>query len=125
MLGRAPSRPKHMTILDTAILDDLRELDRDGQGGFLRQIIGVFEEQADEIIAELKAAAANQDETQLANLAHKLKGSARTVGAVELGNHCERLEHEARRSGITDLSARLDEIFASVTRARASLREQI
>jgi HPt (histidine-containing phosphotransfer) domain-containing protein len=114
-----------MAILDTAILDDLRELDRDGQSGFLRQIIAVFEEQADEIIADLKAAAEARDETQLANLAHKLKGSARTVGAVELGNHCERLEHEARQGAIADLPTRLDEIIASVTRARASLREQI
>ena len=114
-----------MAILDTAILDDLRELDRDGQSGFLRQIIAVFEEQADEIIADLGTAAANDDETQLANLAHKLKGSARTVGAIELGNHCERLEHEARRGDLAQLATRLEEIAASVTRARASLREQL
>lgn len=114
-----------MTILDQTILDDLRELDRGGGGGFLRQIIGVFEEQAVEIVDDLKKAAAAEDETQLANLAHKLKGSARTVGAVELGDHCERLEHDARKGGVDELQRRLDEVFASVTRARASLREQI
>ena len=114
-----------MTILDNSVLDDLRELDRDGSSGFLRQIIGVFEEQADEILADLKAAAARRDDTQLANLAHKLKGSARTVGAVELGNHCERLEHDARRGPVPDVDSRLDEVHAACTRARASLREQI
>ena len=114
-----------MTILDQSILDDLRELDRLGDGKFLRQIIGVFEEQAVEIIDQLKSAVAETDDERLASLAHKLKGSARTVGAVELGDHCERLEREARAGDVSELDKRLDEVLGAVTRAKAGLRDQL
>jgi HPt (histidine-containing phosphotransfer) domain-containing protein len=114
-----------MTILDQSILDDLRELDRMGDGKFLRQIIGVFEEQAVEIVRQLEQAASQLDMSTLAALAHKLKGSARTVGAVELGDHCERLEHEARAGQVPELPALMSELVASVGRAKAILREQI
>ena len=114
-----------MSILDHAILDDLRELDRAGEGSFLRQIIGVFEEQAVEIVDQLKAAASEVDEDQLAALAHKLKGSARTVGAVELGDHCERLEREARAGDVVELDKRMDEVLAAILRAKAGLRAQL
>jgi two-component system sensor histidine kinase/response regulator len=112
-------------ILDQAILDDLRALDRAGEGSFLRQIIGVFEQQASEIVEQLTAAASSGDTAQLAALAHKLKGSARTVGAVELGDQCERLERETRGGELQELNRQLEDLTTAVTRARNSLLEQI
>lgn len=114
-----------MSILDQSILDDLRELDRGGEGGFLAQIIGVFERQAGNIADDMRAAVTTIDEQKLAALAHKLKGSARTVGAAELGDFCERLERDARAGDIASLPLRLDEVLAAMKRAIDALAQQV
>ena len=114
-----------MAILDMSIIEDLRGLDRSGEGEFLRQIIGVFEEQAIQIVADLKQASIDGDFDRVCSLAHKLKGSARTVGAAELGDHCERLERESRAGPVATLEPLLDAIFGAMTRARASLHQQL
>ncbi len=114
-----------MAILDDSVLNDLRELDPDGSGGFLKQIVGVFEEQTVEILEALRAAATANDLVTLGNLAHKLKGSSRTVGAAELGNLCESLERDARQGEMPDASERLDGLVEACSRARTALNEQI
>ena len=114
-----------MNTLDQSILDDLRELDRAGEGGFLAQIIGVFERQAEDIADDMKAAVAIIDERKLAALAHKLKGSARTVGAAELGDLCESLERDARAGDVADLAQRLNELLAAMKRAIDALAQQV
>ena len=114
-----------MSILDQSILDDLRELDRGGDGGFLAQIIGVFERQAGGIGSDMKAAVSACDRTKLAALAHKLKGSARTVGCAELGDFCERLERDTRAGDIANLPTRLDEVLSAMERAIDALSQQV
>lgn len=97
-------------ILDEAIIRELEELDAGGGGGFLAQIIGVFEEQAVDLLQQLEAAVNHELMPEICALSHKLKGSARTVGGARLGIHCERLEHAARSREVIDGPSQMSRI---------------
>ncbi len=111
-------------LLDETILSELDSLDG-GSGAFLRQIVGVFVGQADELVADLQNAVDASDAGRVGDLAHKLKGSARTVGAARLGRHCEGLEAAARGGDLSDAPARLEGITRAYAEVRGALEARV
>jgi len=97
-------------VLDEGIILELEQLDAGGSGGFLAQIIGVFEEQAVELLQQLEDSVRDEQVAQISALSHKLKGSARTVGGLRLGIHCEHLEQAARSQEIVDGATQISRI---------------
>ncbi len=81
--------PSGETLLDRSALARLVGPDSAMANELLASFVPALREQA----AELLAAMAAGDRSQLAGLAHKLKSSAQSVGAVALGSACSRLEH--------------------------------
>lgn len=99
-------------LLDSAVLDRLREMTAGSDPGFLQQVIGMFTIQAREIYRDLEKARDAGDPTTIARLAHKLKGSALNIGAKRISETCRELEIRAKVSfdaAIPDLVTRLGE----------------
>lgn len=107
-----------MSVIDRAALDRLGELiggDRDA----LAELVRTFQEEGDEIVAELDGALGTRDATVLRRGAHSLKSSAQDFGASELARRAAALEWRAT-NGWPDEAA--DEV-AGVRSAFASARD--
>lgn len=78
------------SALDGEVLD-LAHLSRYtlGDEGLQREILDLFRAQIDSSLANLREAAASNDEKSWRMAAHTLKGSARAVGAFRLGSAAE------------------------------------
>lgn len=82
-----------------------------GDRRLLRELVGVFVEEAPGRLAELKRGAAARDATTVERVAHSLKGSAGLLGAASLLAACAELEERAvakRVDGVADLVARVE-----------------
>jgi two-component system sensor histidine kinase RpfC len=112
-----------LPVLDPVLLDRLRQLDE--QDGFVSQIINDFIVDAEQLIAELGAAAGALDVATFRDRAHALRSSAAHIGARALFELClgwrgiGAAELAAQGSGHT---ARLKTEFE---RLRAALRAEL
>lgn len=77
------------------VLDQLRRELGDDDGTMIAEIIALYLAQARKLIGQLTAAAAENDESEIRELAHSLKGSSLAVGATELARLCQNLESAA------------------------------
>ncbi|HSA81446.1 MAG TPA: response regulator, partial [Geminicoccaceae bacterium] len=75
-----------LPVLDQALLERLRELD--DQDGFVTQVINDFIVDAEQLIAELAAAARANDPSAFRDRAHALRSSAAHIGATALFELC-------------------------------------
>jgi len=82
-----------------------------GDRRLLRELVGVFVEEAPGRLAELRRGAAARDAATVERVAHSLKGSAGLLGAASLGAASAELEERAlakRVDGVADLVARVE-----------------
>lgn len=82
-----------------------------GDRRLLRELVGVFVEEAPGRLAELRRAAAALDAPTVERVAHSLKGSAGLLGAASLRAVSAELEERAlakRVDGAADLVARVE-----------------
>jgi HPt (histidine-containing phosphotransfer) domain-containing protein len=112
--------PDHPSI-DSEAISNLRELNPDDGGEFLREIFAIYLEDTPKRIAELKTAFANGDAGTFARAAHTIKGSSANVGARLMKSIAERLEHNARKDGLANVSAGIAECEAEFAVVAAEL----
>lgn len=82
-----------------------------GDRRLLRELVGVFVEEAPGRLAELRRGAAARDATTVERVAHSLKGSSGLLGAATLQAASAELEERAlakRVDGLADLVARVE-----------------
>jgi len=82
-----------------------------GDRRLLRDLVGVFVEEAPGRLAELRRGAAARDAATVERVAHSLKGSAGLLGAASLQAASAELEERAvakRVDGVADLVARVE-----------------
>lgn len=94
-----------------------------GDRQLLRELVGVFAEEAPVRLAELRRAVAARDAATLERVAHSLKGSAGLLGATSLHAASAELEDRAlakRVDGAADLVARVE---AELERVLAFFRD--
>jgi two-component system sensor histidine kinase/response regulator len=96
--GKLASEPTaDATIaLNQRALDNIRSLDPDGEAGVLREVIGIYIDEAPGHLASLRQALSRHDATELARVAHAMKSASHNVGASQLGEACRQLEHASR-----------------------------
>jgi len=113
----APAPAPRSDSLDESVLDGLRELERGGDGSFLRRVIEAFVSDTRSRLDDLRVGIAANDLPTTARAAHALKGSCRNIGARRMASLCEQLEQAANG---TDPAAahqalsRLEDDFAAV-----------
>ena len=105
------SRMMTTPILDTSVLDQLREI----EPGFIKDLVTTFLADAPQRLQGLGAAVAGRECRAIALEAHGLKGSALGIGATRMALVCQAVESAARAGS-------LDEAVACYTRLDEELR---
>ncbi len=101
--------------IDLKAIDRLRELDEDGSGSIVRELIDLYLEDSAEMVSKIRRTCDSRDRGQLAKLAHTLKGSSRNLGAGEVADISGTLE-----SGAQELpESQLDELVAQLVQAHS------
>jgi HPt (histidine-containing phosphotransfer) domain-containing protein len=111
-------------IMDMAVIDGLRALDRKGGPSRLERVISRFEEIAPQLVASICDTCAAGDVEALWRAAHSMKSSAGALGAKRLARRCAEIESRARAVGVDDarpLVAALDAELAAALRAMRAL----
>ena len=108
-------------ILDQEAIDNLRALDPDGGDTFLREIIGIFLEDAPLRIAEIDQSLAAGDVAAFVRAAHTIKGASSNVGAAALRAVAEQLEQRAKKNGLADVAALVAEVKTEFANAKTAL----
>ena len=110
-------------VIDPQVIKNLRALNPDDKGEFLREIVAIYLEDTPLRIAELDESLAAGDLQKFARAAHSVKGSSANLGAVFLRGAAERLEHEARTSGLKAVGPLVAEVKSEFARAAVELRK--
>jgi PAS domain S-box-containing protein len=114
--------------IDTEVIEELRQADGQGGGGFLGALIDKFLlDEAPRRLASVKAAIAESDPQALSKAAHALKGSSAILGARAMASLCVALENRGRSGavgGSSVLLSRLEDEFERVRRALEAERKE-
>jgi PAS domain S-box-containing protein len=93
-------KPASPPVIDLAVVDGLRALDRKGGPSRLERAVSRFADVAPSLVATIKDASAKGDAEALWKAAHSLKSSAGALGARLLQQRCAEIEAQARASGV-------------------------
>ncbi|MBK6435363.1 MAG: Hpt domain-containing protein [Rhodanobacteraceae bacterium] len=83
-------------VINQAMLDQLRMLERAGKSGIFAQMIGMFVKGSGDQIAAVLAASDAGDTEKLRVASHTLKSNAASFGADDLAALCRDIETDAR-----------------------------
>ena len=108
--------------LDESVIEQLRELDQEGAGGFLEQIVALFVNETPRMLDDVDTAARGGDATTLRLAAHSLKASSQGVGASRLAALAKELEEIGRAGATAGAAARVDAIRQEYRRVESALR---
>jgi HPt (histidine-containing phosphotransfer) domain-containing protein len=111
--------------IDGATFDRLRELDPDGQRGFLRQVLQTYERSLERQLGLLAEAAAAGEVARAGEVAHTLKSSSASIGALGLSGHCATVERLARGGSAEALGASLQALQAEAARVQAAVQAML
>lgn len=111
------------TPIDPEAIENLRALNPDDDGAFLKDIIAIFLEDTPERIAELKQCLAAYDQPRFTRAAHSIKGSASNLGARLVRAVAEKLEHQSRNSGLDGLDPLIAKLESDYAEAKAELEK--
>ncbi len=103
---RQPDQPIESvsSSIDQAVLDVIRDMEDEDDPDMLAEIIGLYLNQAPELLQAQQTAIVNEDAESLRIAAHTLKSSSANVGARVLADLCRELE-ELGRAGSLDNAA--------------------
>ena len=112
-------------ILDPAVLKGLRKLQQDGEPDILEELFGMFLEDAEAQIEELKEAVGFDNAPAVSRLSHSLKGSSGSMGAIRMHRVCAGLEKAGRLENLDETKDLLPGLEEEFRKARHALGEQL
>ena len=107
-------------ILDSTVLDSLRQLNRPGEPDIVREVLTVFLADAPGRVDTMREALARGDAASVERAAHALKGAAASIGAAALQISCRELEEIGKAAALgnaPDLFNRVETDFARLKTA--------
>ena len=107
--------------LDPAVLDNLRQLNQDGEPDVVREVLGLFVSDAPRRLNAMADAVTRLDAGEVQRTAHALKGASASIGAFALQRLCRELEELARGEDLSTATATLDYIVAEYARVKAAI----
>jgi PAS domain S-box-containing protein len=120
----APAADVAVTLNQRA-LDNIRSLDPDGEAGVLREVVGIYIEEAPGHLAALRQALGRGDGAELARVAHAMKSASHNVGASQLGEGCRQLEALGRAGNLAHAAMMVDDIEAQMQAVLPLLRAEV
>ncbi len=109
--------------IDLGKLSSLCDLPDGSSGTMLAELIDVFLENSEHLLADAKAAVAQGSAANLVRAAHTLKGSCSNFGAERLRNACSKMEDRARANAMGEAPALLALVEKEYARARTALEK--
>ena len=122
-LHPAMSRPQPAPYLDPNAIENLRAINPDDGGEFLRELINIFLADTPVRIAEIEQAAAAGCAADLMRAAHSIKGSAANFGAMELTQLARELENLGRAGNLAVVCASLESLRSEFARLLPALEK--
>ncbi|MFK8047382.1 MAG: Hpt domain-containing protein [Halioglobus sp.] len=107
-------------VLDTQRLDQIRQLEKEGEPSILNQIVDAFLEVSPALLTALIAGVQASDAKAIEFNAHALKSGSANLGAGDFSKLCHRLELVGRSgalAGADKLMAELRDAFPLVCEA--------
>jgi len=110
-------------VIDPDAIANLRELNPDDGGEFLREILGIFLEDTPKRLAELDASLAAGDAPKFSRAAHSIKGSSGNLGALALREVAGQLEQRSQQAGLGDVAGLVASLKVEYVRAESELKK--
>ena len=109
-------------VLDSALVDQLRQMAALGRGDFVERVTGLYMDHAPKSLEEARAALDGGDAPALARAAHALKSMSLNVGARRVSALAAEIEKQARADELCR-SDDLEALKAAMEEACASLQD--
>ncbi|HEY8132629.1 MAG TPA: PAS domain S-box protein [Thermoanaerobaculia bacterium] len=109
-------------VVDTEKIAGLQQLAR-ANPSFMRDIAGLFREDALVRIHELRDSASRADAETLARAAHSLKSSSGNIGAARMYSLCATIESSARERNLEGVAEMVEQLAAELDRALHALAQ--
>ncbi len=96
-------------VLDTAVIDELRDLGRELEQDVLREVIDAYRKLAPDLLSQMAESASSRRFDALARASHTLKGGSAQIGArevCELARAVEEIAKAGSDAGLAELIAR-------------------
>lgn len=113
-----------MNTIDQRMLDQLLEL-IGGDKSTLHELITVFIDEGDEIVAAMKESLADEDLEVLRRGAHSMKSSAQDFGATALSEMNASLESQCKNNWPENAAAKVEDISKQFSTAQSELQQFI
>jgi HPt (histidine-containing phosphotransfer) domain-containing protein len=113
--------------LDRRMLDNIRELQQEGDADFLAEIIDIFLHDSAQTLEDIHQAAQRKNAEALRLSAHNLKGNSANLGAAHLAQICFELEKMGRAKDLRGKETYLEQLdfeYARVCQALTLERER-
>ncbi len=91
--------------------------------GLLTELVGLFENESRQMIAEMHRAVHGDNPKGLKRLAHTFKGSASNLGGAAVARAALVLEHMGRDNNLSGAEAQIGVLVAEVAQLDQQLRE--
>lgn len=111
---RAPS-----TVIDMDRINDAA----DGDVEFLRELVGVYLEDASEKLNELQQAIERSDAHRLGRTAHQLKGSSANMGAIHVSQIAKEIEMLGKANNIAGAKVLVEGLKVELARVVTELKQ--
>ena len=109
-------------LLDETVIAGLQDL-VEADPTLIDDLLETFEEQAPQLLAQIREGLATTDAELVRRAAHTLKGSSANLGASTLADLASQVERVGKDGLAADPSALVDQIEALLPRVGAALRE--
>jgi HPt (histidine-containing phosphotransfer) domain-containing protein len=125
-----PMRPVGQTsgpesTFDLAALEELRALGESIGPEFLPELVDLFVQDTELLLAELRAAVELRDMDAVGRIAHNIKGGGGQLGARQLASSCTRLEQAAAIGNLSVNQTDLHGVEMDYVELRQALRQQM
>ncbi len=113
------------SVLDSAALARLAELDPKGELQLLQRVMSTFVSSAARFTDQLETARASNDRAAIRLVAHTLKSSSGYIGASQLARCCAELEAATGVATRTDLTPEIEAMTAALRVTVAAVLQRL
>lgn len=110
-------------VINPEAIQALKELSPDGDGEFLKELIGIFLEDTPKHFAQLEDALARQDAAVVTRAAHTIKGSSGNFGAEQFARLAKDIESAGKSGNIPAAAALIPELKRQFEKVAAALKQ--
>jgi len=123
VFNREKSDMNKLPVIDTQILQELRDMAGDDASEMIAEVIDSYLEDAAPKLQEIYRAIDKQDSEELRNSAHALKSLSVTIGAVLLAQVSSKLEAIGRSGTTSNASTLLETLDTEYQRVKTALQK--